>query len=238
MNNNNLVVKANKLITSRYELSLEEQRIILTVVSMLDSRTDKEFESYEIKIKEFAELVGIDNPNYYYIQQITKKLANRVVEIREGKKLIQTHWVSSFVYEENKGTVEIRMDNILKPYLLQLKEHFTKYQLTNILQMKSKYGIRIYELMKLNEYKGEFEIDFEELKYTLYCDSYTHFSNFMRRVVDPAINEINNLTDIFVVYEVVKRYGKPNIIKFNIIKGLKAQQTLYNKAKQVVEANE
>lgn len=237
MNKKNLVVKANKLVCSRYELSLEEQRIILAVVSKLDSRLDKQFEVVEISIKEFANLIGIENPNYTYMKEISKKLLERVVEIEDNQILIQTHWVSSFIYKKDSGVIKIKLDNILKPYLLQLKEQFTKYRLENILQMRSKYSIRMYELLKANEYKKELVINFDEITKILCCESYNHFSNFMRRVVDPAIKEINTLTDLFVVYSIEKRYKKPNILTFNIIQRNKVERTLYKTAKELVELN-
>ena len=41
----------------------------------------------------------------------------------------------------------VKMNPLLKPFLLGLQERYTQYQLENILAMKSVYAIRIYELL-------------------------------------------------------------------------------------------
>ncbi len=58
MDENNLVTKSNALITASYDLSLEEQRIVITLASLVQPE-DEEFKSYRFSIKEFIELLGI-----------------------------------------------------------------------------------------------------------------------------------------------------------------------------------
>jgi plasmid replication initiation protein len=49
----------------------------------------------------------------------------KVVEIQEPGRLLQTHWVSSADYVDGTGMVNLTFDPLLKPYLLQLKGNFT-----------------------------------------------------------------------------------------------------------------
>lgn len=107
----------------------------------------------------------------------------------------------------------------LVPYLFGLKQQFTQYQLLDILAMKSVYSIRIYELLK--SYAGlkkkVFELD--DLKKKLMVEnisSYNRFPDFRRKVLDVAINEINNLTALNVSYEPISKGRKVIKIEFHM----------------------
>ncbi len=68
MNKDYLVTKSNYFIMNcSYDLSLEEQKLILTLASMVQP-TDEEFKPYNFKISDFIDLLGIETQtkyNYY-----------------------------------------------------------------------------------------------------------------------------------------------------------------------------
>lgn len=212
-----LVTKGNKLIGSRYELSLQEQRLILVLVSLVDSREDGEFYEYEMRVSEFAELLGVENTNHTYLRQITKQLMEKVVEIRDDNKIMQVHWLSTCTYYTNEGRVKMELHRELAPYLLQLKEKFTSYSLRNILRMKSKYSIRLYELLKSNQFKSNCEMEIDELRYLLSYNQYARFANFNQRVLKPAVKEINEQTDLAVSYKLIKSGRSYESIRFDVV---------------------
>lgn len=230
---NYLISKSNELIYANYELTLQEQRLILAIVSLVDSRDDKFFSTYELKVSDFAELLGLKNPNYSYIQKITAKLMTRVVTIETEDSLLQTHWLSECEYFKNKGTVEIKLSDKLAPYFLQLKTQFTKYQLSYILRMKSRYSIRIYEILKANQFKTKFSIQVDELREIMKIENYKRFSNFNQKVLQPALREINSQTDIVVSVEVESRRGKSNILHFQVVSDKKIQKEVYENLKKL-----
>lgn len=186
VNKDFLVNKANKLVTARYDLSLEEQRVILTLASLVQPE-DTEFKPYEFKIIDFMELLGIkDKRKYTRIPKITKSLMQKILEIKENDELIQVAWLSSATYKEGTGTVILEFSPRLKPYMLQLNKLYTSYKLRNILELKGKYSIRIYEILKANEFKGGVEISVDDLKKILKVNapSYDIYQNFKKRVED------------------------------------------------------
>ena len=228
MDRNYLVTKSNYFImNSSYDLSLEEQKIILTLASMVQP-TDQEFKPYIFKIAEFMELVGVeDKSKYTEIPKITKELMKKVFEIHEGNKIIQTAWLSGAVYEKGTGYVELAFSPYLKPYMLQLKEKFTQYQLANILSMKSKYSPRIYEILKCNEFKkqGYIEIELEELRKLLRADTiYPLYADFKRFILLQTQKELKKMSDINFEIEEIKTGRKVTSLKFyihsNKVKGL------------------
>jgi len=113
--------------------------------------------------------------------------------------------------------MRVKLDDLLKPYLLGLKKNFTQFEFMYTLAMKSKYGIRLYEILRSYEFRHEIEFGVEELKAMLLdAAKYVAFKDFRVNVIDVAVNEINNLSDINVEYEAVKWGRSYSRIKFTI----------------------
>lgn len=204
---------------SSYDLTLEEQKIILTLASMVKS-DDEEFKLYKFKINDFMNLLEVKNKSKYSsIPKITKELMKKVFEIEENNKLIQTAWLSSVVYDKGLGYVELEFSPRLKPYMLKLNKMFTQYKLLNILKMRSKYSPRIYELLKCNEFKkqGYIEISICDLRHLLKIENiYPLYADFKKKVIIQTQKELEKLTDIKFEFEEVKTSRKVTSIKFYI----------------------
>src|SRR5690606_6972218 len=156
--------KSNMLIEANYKLGVIEQKIILCLASNIQP-TDSDFKTYTLPIKEFNKLLGLKgNAKYTELRQITKELMQKVFEVRIDKKLIQVAWLSFVAYNETEGTIDIRFDPFLRPYLLHLKKEFTSYKLENVVKLKSTYAIRLYELLKQYEKIRERTLPLLELR--------------------------------------------------------------------------
>ncbi|WP_195617514.1 replication initiation protein [Clostridium paraputrificum] len=220
MDKNYLVTKSNYFIMNcSYDLSLEEQKLILTLASMVQP-TDEEFKPYNFKISDFMELLGVETQTKYTeIPKITKELMKKVFEIQEGNTLLQVAWLSSARYEKGSGMVTLKFSPDLKPYMLQLKEKFTQYQLANILSMKSKYSPRIYEILKCNEFKKQkyIDIEIEELRKLIKADTvYPKYNDFKRYIIERTQKELKKTSDISFDFEEIKTGRKVTSLKFYI----------------------
>ena len=65
----------------------------------------------------------------------------------------------------------MKFSPVLEPYLLNLKETYTKYRLGYVIHFKSEYSFRLYEIMKQYEKIGERTVPIEELKEQLKTDT-------------------------------------------------------------------
>jgi plasmid replication initiation protein len=215
-----LVVKSNELIQkSRFNLSLQEQKIILYLISKIKPK-DMEIKEHSFEIADFCRVCGLDEnngANYKYIKQTLKDLRDKSVwvEIEKGTETTLS-WVNSVTVTQRSGIVKIKLDDMMKPYLIQLREKFTQYELFYTLSMKSQYSIRLYELLKSYEHVQGQIFTVEELKKKLNAENYERFHDFQRKVIDIALREINELSDINVTCIFTKegrRYAKT---KFNV----------------------
>jgi hypothetical protein len=213
----NLVTKANMLIEANYKLGVVEQKIILCLASNINP-SDSDFKTYTLAIKDFNKMLGLKGtPKYTELRQITKDLMQKVFELRLNNKVIQVAWLSYVAYNEMEGTIDIRFDPFLRPYLLQLKKEFTSYKLENVVKLKSSYAIRIYELLKQYEKIKERTFLLENLRKLLGAeDVYPAYGNFKQRVLVPAQKELQKKTDISFSIEEVKVGRRVEKVKFVI----------------------
>jgi hypothetical protein len=216
-NPQNLVTKANMLIEANYKLGVVEQKIILCLASNINP-SDSDFKTYTLAIQDFNKMLGLKGtPKYTELRQITKDLMQKVFELRLNNKVIQVAWLSYVAYNEMEGTIDIRFDPFLRPYLLQLKKEFTSYKLENVVKLKSSYAIRIYELLKQYEKIKERTFLLENLRKLLGAeDVYPAYGNFKQRVLVPAQKELQKKTDISFSIEEVKVGRRVEKVKFVI----------------------
>ncbi|MED2765878.1 RepB family plasmid replication initiator protein [Bacillus thuringiensis] len=221
----NIISKSNTLIEANSRLNLVEQKILLCLASNIEP-ADYDFKMYTFPIKKFHELLGLNgSTKYTELSKITKELLSKVIEIRTGDVLIQISWLSAAIYNKNKGTIDMRFDPLLKPFLLELSSKFTSYKLANVIKLKSTYAIRIYELLKQYEEIKERTISLENLRYYLgVVDLYTNYANFKQRILIPSQEELSEKTDISFEFEEIKLSRKVHKIRF-IIKSKKAKET-------------
>lgn len=216
----NLVIKSNSLIQeTRYQLSEQQQKIILYLISKIQQGDDV-FSQFDFNLRNFCDLLGIKyrSGNYEYIKKNIQELSNKSFWIKSdtGEKLCR--WISKaeIVYNDMFGTERliIKLDDDLMPYLLNVSQNFTRYQLENALIMKSKYSIRLYEILLSYCNIGTYEVSLNELKEKLQVNIGMRYDNFKRIVLNKSINEINTFTDLKVDYKTIKRGKGGKIVGF------------------------
>lgn len=220
MNRNHIVTQSNRLIEARHmkPLSAREQKIILTMVSMIQP-DDEDFKEYNISIKEFSEMLGLKgHAKYEEIKEVALHLQEKTIFIPDEDGFITTNWVASQRYKEGEGVLKLSFSPYLKPYLLQLKTQFTSYKLSNILSLGSGYSIRLYELMKKWQHLGQWEYPVEELKLKFGIEEgmYSRYTHFKNRVLKKAVEEVNEKTDLHIRFNEIKQGRKVEKISFTI----------------------
>lgn len=221
---NKTVTKANELIQkSRFSLSLQQQKIVLYLISQI-SPYDEDFGLYEFSIQEFCRVCGIDENsggNYQVLKAAIKEIRDKSiwVTLANGRETTLA-WIEKPYIDPGSGIIQIRLDKDMKPFLLQLKQNFTSYELLWTLHFKSKYTIRLYELVKsihfhdLDPYTKIFAL--EELKRLLGAETYKTYQAFKERVLLRAVREINEYSDKTLSYEVIKSGRAVSKIKFTV----------------------
>ena len=215
------VFKTNKLIEARYNLNLVEQKLILYAASQVNCFTGEDFTILKMPVSEFFSIIGNDekSKNHTYIKNLAKGLMSKQLEINYPNgnwEIIQ--WLSRCKYGSEEAIIEIEFSKYMKPYLLKLEEHYKGYPLREVMQLGSKYSIRLYELLIQWEYTNHksLTITVEELRKKMGVEDteYKRFTKLEDRVIRTAVKELNNISNIFVTYEKIKLGRRIDKIKF------------------------
>lgn len=213
---NELVVKDNALMNASYNLEVTEQRLIL--LAIINARqTGKGITAdskLEIHANDYASRFNVSNDGAYKaLKSAVLNLFDRQFSFKEEDKkgnigTVKSRWVSRIKYIDDSATLEITFAPDVVPLITRLEQQFTSYQLKQVTQLTSKYAIRLYELIiawrevgkvpqiELNDFRNR--IGLENSEYTAMCD-------FKKRVLEPAIKQINEHTDIVTTYEQHKK---------------------------------
>lgn len=218
------VTKANALIQkSRFDLTVQQQKIVLYLISQI-TPYDDDFKLYEFSIPEFCRVCGIDcrsGKNYKDLKEAVQEIADKSMWVfieQDVETLLR--WIEKPYIDHKEGTIRIRLDNDMKPFLLQLKENFTTYELIYTLHFKSKYTIRLYELIKsihfddLRSYTRKYSLD--TLRRVMGAEKYTAYKNLKQRALEPAVKEINAYSDKILTYKEIKQGRKVIGVEFSI----------------------
>ena len=218
------VVKHNDLIQrARYNLTVNQQKLIAYVISLI-KQEDKDLMMYEISVADFCELCGIDKTYFYTeFKELLLDLDKKSFLVETDTKIFNFRWFSEFEYLKGQGKIRLQLNSNLKRYLIGLSKKYTIYTLYNILGIKGKYSIRLYELFKsffMNKWSKQCskEMDLEELKKLLLAENYKDYRDFRRRVLEPSIKEINDYTDLTVSFTTIKKGKNIKGLVFSIDK--------------------
>lgn len=201
------VWQSNRLIEAAQTLTLTEKRLVIAAAALHDPRKPlPKNGTVALHADDFAEVFGLTESGKVYeaLREAAGRLANRWIRTiynRQGKPVERNvRWVWMVEYRKGEGTVVLGFSPGVAPYLTMLHTEFTRYKLKQIGQIGSFYGLRLYELCAQFRKAGERTISLQRLREMLDLgDKYADIKDLRRRVIDPAIAEINRHTDLRVV---------------------------------------
>ena len=224
-NTNKLVVKDNALIDASFNLSLIEQRImLLAIVEARESNNLSPDTPIEVSVSDYIHQFKVDSNNAYaLLKDASKTLKRREFSYLDRYKGIEAlstaNWVNKVTYVDKSGLIVLYLSHEVISLISKLSEQFTKYYIEQVSDFKSKYSIRLYELIIkwLSVAKTEkYNINDLRSKLGLSVEEYSTMSNFKSNVLDKAISEINKHTDITVDYQQFKKGRVITDIQFSI----------------------
>lgn len=222
-----LVCQSNEFITGKRNLGLLEQKVFYTLVSKIKPEDD-DFKIYSFNISKLSEDINCKYEGLRtMIRSSVTNLSNLKAVTNNDNTLEVIPVFGVLRYKKNKGEIEIGLNPYIKPFLLKLKKNFTKYYLSNVIVLNSKYAIRLYNLLRMNLYKGVVVHTISDFKSLINCP-YDRTNDIKNKVIEVSIKEINSKTDLFVEYELIKKGRKIEMIKFKISE-INKEQELYSK---------
>jgi plasmid replication initiation protein len=228
------IVKDNALINASYNLELVEQRIVLQAI-VKARETEKGFDTktpLSIHASEYEKQFNVSkDAAYKALKDAVLSLFERqftFTELQDGKlKVVKSRWVSQIAYVDKSAEVQIIFSPAVASMCSRLERHFTSYDLDQVANLTSKYAVRLYELMMSWKAVGKTPViklsEFRE-RVGLLDDEYTAMNNFKKHVLDLAVAQINEHTDIKLDYEQHKAGRKIDGFSFKFKSKVKQQK--------------
>ena len=213
------IKQSKQLPRFRYSLGVSEHKMLLAFFGQL-KQYDDAFVPEKISLEDIVKYCGFDDSNSYRIvKKCAKNLTRQSLEYYNGKDYSFISWFSYITYKD--GTIYYQLNNAIKSELLQLYENEKLYVTVNpalLPHFKTNYGLRFYLILKgdLTSHRNEIACSLEEICYMLaLSETYNPknntacaASNQRAKIIDPAIKEINEISNIHIDYEAIKEGRK------------------------------
>ena len=210
-----LVVKSNKLVQALQTLTLSETRLLQ--LAIVDARetgqglsTDEPLELNAIR---YAKAFNV-SPDAAYLALIEAEdsLFKRQFTItNEDGSLTKSRWIQDANYRKGEGRILVTLTRVVIEHVTKIdgfEQYFTSYHLRKTSEFKSVYAVRLYELLMQWKSIGKtplFELNKFRSQLGIGVNEYTRMEAFKRRVLDIAIDQINEFSDINLKYEQHKK---------------------------------
>ena len=203
--------QSNAITTARYEMTALEMDVMFALLSRLN-RDDKPGTMYRLRVQELEQLTSREW-NYHRLGPAVEALVGRCYHIEEDNSWLKVTMLASAEYLKGQGVIELEISEKLRPYLIDLKNNFTSYKLQSVLNLTSKYAKRIYTLASQWKDIGATKTySLDDFKYMLSLkdplgieeEQYVQISNLKKFVLDIAVQQINEHTDLTISYKLGK----------------------------------
>ncbi|NLM66944.1 MAG: RepB family plasmid replication initiator protein [Enterococcus sp.] len=253
------IVEHNDLISSVAKMDKTPLKIFELAVSCIDTEKPPKDNIIYLSKKELFTFFDVTDSNKHsrFKKAIIEMQKQAFFEIKETNDSAKGYKMKSIVpipfveWNSYNDEVILQFQPQIMPYLIDLKQNFTQYALSDVMELNSKYSIILYKWLcmyynqyehygakggrqnkQLEEYRNP-SISILELRYlTNTLDEYKHISNFFKRILDEPIEEINARTHFIVTYEKIKKGRSIVAIQFHITKKQVAPHSLYKEEQQ------
>ncbi len=220
--------QSNNFVESRFvDFTILELKIIEFLISQTDFFKDKVYienrqnKFVSIKVSDLAKVINAYSKNMYSVaKKLVSGLLKKSIEVgyidTQGKRAFKgSNFFNNITYENN--TFEFEINYAVLIYFIKLKKSFTRINLKYITALNSVYAIKLYKL--LMQYrtvkKRVFTVD-EIRTFLVLDDKFSQFSDIRKKVIEIAVKQINEFTDLFVEFEEKKSGRITTLIIFNI----------------------
>ena len=256
------IVEHNDLITSVAKMDKTPLKIFELAVSCIDTENPPKNNTIYLSKAELFSFFKVDDSNKHsrFKEAIAKMQEQAFFEVREEKnkgfKFRRILPIPEVAWTDYDDKVLIRFDQAIMPYLIDLKQSFTQYALSDLVELNSKYSIILYKWlsMQYNQYEhysvkggrrnGQLEeyrnpsITVKELRaITDTIKEYQHFPHFENWILKKPLEEINAHTHFNVFYDKIKKGRSIDSIVFHIEKKRRADDTSYKLEDKAYQAD-
>lgn len=222
-----LIKQHNAITAAHYDMSAMQKNLFYMLLAQLKEDMPT-LTVYEINIKEIEQIRGVTIRSDEIFTAANKLTACTITLYDQLQgQFFTIEPITSARYEKGKRKLQLEIDRKIIPFLFNLKNNYTTYQLKNAVILNSKYSKRIYEMLAQFKDTGWFVVTIRELKERLELinqqtgqEKFSRYALFKKRVLEIAQQELKNHTDLYFTYKAEKNDRKYTKLLFKIIPNL------------------
>lgn len=213
LSTNNVIEKSKDLIWANFKgWSPAELRLLEVYLSRINPR-EPDSDVVSFTMKEYGEFLGLSHLQYDQMKRVTEKLLSRNLSFERIDKRGRKSYTVMTVFETSNAdpdeetgqyTIHLKCGTTIKPLFFDIVDRkYIKYRLQNTVNMKSQYSITLYSILLDNRGNPRgWSPTIEELREQLgvTSDWYKSFRPFRQDILDPAVKEINEVSNLHVDY--------------------------------------
>ena len=220
----------NEVVNGKYHLPLLEMRMLMALAGHI-SKNSEGFECCSIAVKELAEFVMLNETTQYtVIRKLARNLRRRELFFEwfarpdsKKKSWLTTGWFDYIMYDDETMSIEYQFASKIEPMLLQVQKAYIQLQCKPLMAFKCMYSNRLLMLIMEWEKIQPRKISIDELRDMFQLtEKYKLYADFKRFVMEPAIKEINAMSDFTVRVTPLKTGKSYTHYKFYIKRKVKA----------------
>lgn len=229
-NKKKIYMKNNNLIKSKYDITAAENKLYMFLSDKVKRSSDaqnKEYAKIRFKREELSDVFKGQLKEPARISKVFSKLIKRSIFIYEQKSNGKERWgeyvfLSSYKYDQETDEFAVVMNTEISELIAQhyLNTGYTPMNLDVIYGLDNIYAQRFYELLRLWTWTGnKITYTIEELKQYLRLEkkkSYNNFSNFNKKVIEPAVSALNESGLFEITYKPIKKSRAVTSIEFTV----------------------
>lgn len=218
--NKKIVTQLNKITQAQQSVTLLQKKILHMCFAEINTNLIQvDNEPIEVSFEELYKISGYKTQMSQFVMSLEKEMksfSESSLRLDVGETTQWIPWTGRVQLDRAKGTVSVQLNPVISRMFSSIDGEFTRFFRNMTISLSSIYAIRLYELAM--QYKPEFkpipEMTYQELRdhLGLQPKKYSDFNNFKRRVLNRAIDEINEKTDMQITYDIVERDRRNNKI--------------------------
>ena len=214
-------VMQNRMIEAWNSMSIDEKRVFILASPIVRLNPMNESSKFTITAKDFAEACNIEiGSAYSQLKKAADDLRGRYFSYINTKgNRVSVHWVIRIEYGDGKISFYFTNEVLFMLSIFNNNHPYTKFTIKEVLQLKGSHSIQLYQLLKQYESIGHRDFKEEEFRNIFELkDKYSLLWNLKKRVIVPAISEINKSTELQVSFSNIKDGKKITGFRFLIEK--------------------
>jgi hypothetical protein len=227
-------VQTHEISRSAQAMPVLLRRLVYLVMAQVRPG-EPELMEVHMKVGDIARALGMANSNGNVPGAVYERIRGSIVEgLKEIIEIKQPdgtwtgfQWFARAHYDPKTDSMQIRLHEDLRPYVLQVQKAFRTFAIKDIARLQGKYALRIFELVMTREGQASksghwwYETEISELRimFKIGPNEYPRMNDLRVRVIENPVLEINNADlGIHIVPEYIRRGRQLFAVRFNCLR--------------------